>query len=434
VWHSYNFFDTDLKVSWSPHPAHASPVDTNGTVEYGCGAEGAHFDPFKDIDGKAYNLSKGARNVGTDAEASYVDPSKDVDGKAFNLGKGARVVGSSDAASSDPASNGNVQSSPFGKGNASTSNGNAQSPPFGKGKDNASTSNGNVQSSPFGNASSFSAGDSTFTLVVKQHESHKIQQFAPPSSMLDPLLQWKFTLDYLGKVGDACHLIDAELSKLKSAKDRLLALAVPAWSVKKQLAAKIPNLPQAAQVCAPPNPDAVFGLARSFIYSPEDSAAFDVIVEKALQAIRDSVADAEMSVPSQPPEPNIRASFSQGNIDLGGPTPAVFPISSDDEELRPEKLDFEGASGVFDHPEAPDMARVEPSTCIGKRLFGKQAHEQVKPPRSRSRSPGSDGPGIASSGSSLSADSGKMLTKNQKKKLREKASKVRKTSGAAASS
>jgi len=197
-----------------------------------CGAEGAHFDPFKDIDGKAYNLSKGARNVGTDAEASYVDPSKDVDGKAFNLGKGARVVGSSDAASSDPASNGNVQSSPFGKGNASTSNGNAQSPPFGKGKDNASTSNGNVQSSPFGNASSFSAGDSTFTLVVKQHESHKIPQFVPPSSMLDPLLQWKFTLDYLGKVGDACHFIDAELSKLKSAKDKLLALAVPAWSVK----------------------------------------------------------------------------------------------------------------------------------------------------------------------------------------------------------
>jgi hypothetical protein len=414
------------------HPAHAPPVDTNGSDEFGWGAEGAHVDPFKDIDGKAYNLGKGAHVAGTDADASYVDPSKDTDGKAFNLGKGACAVGSSDVASSYPASNGNVQSSPFGKGNASTSNGNAQSLPFGKGKDNASTSNGNVQSSPFGNAPNtngtekasssasgmFGAGDATFTIVVKQHDSHKLPQFVPPSSMLDPLLQWKCTLDYLGKVGDACHLIDAELSKLKSAKDRLLALAVPAWSVKKQLAAKIPNLPQAAQVCAPPNPDAVFGLARSFIYSPEDSAAFDIIVEKALQAIRDSDADAEMSAPSQPPEP----------------TPAVFPISSDDDDLQPEKLDFEGASGVFDHPEAPDMARVEPSTCIGKRLFGKQAHEQVKPPRSRSRSPGSDGPGIASSGSSLSADSGKMLTKNQKKKLREKASKVRKTSGAAASS
>ena len=187
------------------------------------------------------------------------------------------------------------------------------------------------------------------------------------------------------------------------------------------MAAKIPNLPQSAQVCAPPNPDAVFGLARSFIYSQEDSTAFDITVE-ALQAIRGSNVDAEMSAPSQPPEPNIRASFSQGNIDQGGSTPAVFPISSDDEELRPEKLDFEGASGVFDHPEAPAMAGVEPSTCIGKRLFGKQAHEQVKPPRSRSRSPGSDGPGIASSGSSLSADSCKMLTKNQKKKLRANAS------------
>ena len=382
------------------HPFHASPVDSNGT----------------------------------DAEASHVDPFKDIDGKAYNLSKGARVVDSSEV-TSDPALNGNVQSSPFGKGNATTFNGNVQSPPFGKGKGNAPTSNGNVQSSPFGNTSSsfaantkgtdkasssasgmFGPGDSTFTLVVKQNESHKIPQFVPPSSMLDPLLQWKFTLDYLGKVGDACHYIDAELSKLKSAKDKLLALAVPAWSVKKHLAAVIPNLPLSAQACAPPNPDAVFGLARSFIYSPEDATAFDIIVEKALQAIQDSTVDAEMNVPPSTPVPVV--------------TPGVHTISSDDELLPPQRLDYEGASGVFDHPEASDIAGPTSTAGIGKRLFGKQTFEQVKPPRSRSRSPGSDQPPFLappSSGSSLSADSRKMLTKNQKKKIREKASKVRKT-------
>jgi hypothetical protein len=221
-------------------------------------------------------------------------------------------------------------------------------------------------------------------------------------------------MDYLGKIGDACHYIDAELTKLKSAKARLLALAVPAWSLKKQLVSKIPNLPASAQACAPPNPDAVFGLARSYIYSPEDACAFDIIVEKAFQALHDSVVDAEMGAPTSPP------------VAFGDVTPMARAAVSDDEDPAPEKLDFEGASGVFDHAEASDTAGVESSTGIGKRLFGKQPRA-VRPPRSRSRSVGSEAPDIASSGSSMSADSRKLLTKNQKKKLRANASKVRKT-------
>ena len=222
-------------------------------------------------------------------------------------------------------------------------------------------------------------------------------------------------MDYLGKVGDACHYIDAVLTKLKSAKSRLLALAVPAWSLKKQLASNIANLPPSAQACAPPNPDAVFGLARSFIYSPEDACAFDIIVEKALQAIHDPAVDAEMDAPTSTP------------VAFGDATPMAHTAASDDEDLPPEKLDFEGASGVIDHPEASDIAGIESSAGNGKRLFGKQPRDTVRPPRSRSRSVGPDAPDIASSGSSMSADSRKLLTKNQKKKLRANASKVRKT-------
>ena len=139
-----------------------------------------------------------------------------------------------------------------------------------------------------------------------------------------------------------------------------------------------------------------------------------------------------MNIPSPTPVPNMKASFSQGQVNLGDVTPGVFPFSSDDEGLEPQRLDYEGASGVIGHPVAPDIAGFDSTAGIGKRLFGKQIFEQVRPPRSRSRSLGSDLPGTASSGSSLSADSRKMLTKNQKKKLHEKASKVRKTDSEAA--
>jgi len=127
----------------------------------------------------------------------------------------------------------------------------------------------------------------------------------------------------------------------------------------------------------------------------------------------------------------MKASYSQGQVNHGGVTPGVFPFSSDDEVLEPQRLDYEGASGVIDHPVAPDNAGIDTTAGIGKRLFCKQTFEQVRPPRSRSRSPGSDLPGLASSGSSISVDSRKMLTKNQRKKLRETASKARKTNGAA---
>ena len=177
------------------------------------------------------------------------------------------------------------------------------------------------------------------------------------------------------------------------------------------MAANIPNLPLSAQACARPNPDAVFGLARSFIYSPEDTTAFDIIVDNALQAIQDSKVDAEMDVPPSAHVPDV--------------TPVVHTISSEDELLAPQQLDYEGASGVITPTTAGPTTAV-----IGRRLFGKQSFEQVRPPRSRSRSPGSDQPPFLappSSGSSISADSRKMLTKNQKKKIRDKASKVRKT-------
>ena len=145
----------------------------------------------------------------------------------------------------------------------------------------------------------------------------------------------------------------------------MLALAVPAWSLKKQLASKIDNLPASAQACAPPNPDAVFGLARSLIYSPEDVCASDIIAEKALQAIQDSIVDAEMKMESEmnmPPstpttsKPNLSTSFNQGSGNLGEATPLAHKISSDDEDLAPQRFDFEGASGVMDHPEATDPA------------------------------------------------------------------------------
>ena len=131
--------------------------------------------------------------------------------------------------------------------------------------------------------------------------------------------------------------------------------------------------------------------------------------------MHDSAVDAEMGAPTSPP------------VAFGDVTPMAPAAVSDDEDLPPEKLDFEGASGVIDHPEASDIAGIESSAGIGKRLFGKQPSDKVRPPRSRSRSVGSDAPGLASSGSSMSADSRKLLTKNQKKKLRANASKVRKT-------
>ena len=118
----------------------------------------------------------------------------------------------------------------------------------------------------------------------------------------------------------------------------------------------------------------------------------------------------------------MRASFSQGRVKHGDATPVAHTILSDDEVLAPERLDFEGASGVFDHQEAPcaaaDLSDTDKALHIGRRLFGKQ---RVQPPRSRSRSVASEDPGDVSEGSSFSADSCKMLTKNQKKKIREKA-------------
>ena len=173
---------------------------------------------------------------GTDADASPDDPFKNtywsfVDGKVYNIGEGARVVGSSDVASLGPASNNSVQSSCGGFGNGETSFFSKEaSAPFAPSPFAANAnSTGNATSSASG---MFGSGDASFTLFVK-HDSHHIRQFVPPSSSLDPLLQWKATMDYLGKVGDACHYIDAELAKLKAAKSRLLALAVPAWSLTK---------------------------------------------------------------------------------------------------------------------------------------------------------------------------------------------------------
>ena len=57
-------------------------------------------------------------------------------------------------------------------------------------------------------------------------------------------------MQYLGKVGDACHNIDAELLKLEPANNRLLKFAVTGWALKKQLAAATGTPPP------PPPPDA----------------------------------------------------------------------------------------------------------------------------------------------------------------------------------
>ena len=106
-----------------------------------------------------------------------------------------------------------------------------------------------------------------------------------------------------------------------------------------------------------------------------------------------------------------------------GVTPGVTPdpksntfniaASESGEDVAPEKLDFEGGSGIVSG---------------GKRLNGKQAAPlRVKPPRSRSRSDPDDIDDPEADLSADSLDSRQMLTKNQRKKLREKAAKVRKT-------
>ena len=58
------------------------------------------------------------------------------------------------------------------------------------------------------------------------------------------------------------------------------------------------------------------------------------------------------------------------NIRHGDVTPMKHSITSDtdevdaDEDIGPEHLDFEGASGVFDHPGARSDAAVHPPQIV----------------------------------------------------------------------
>ena len=247
------------------------------------------------------------------------------DDAPYNVGKGSGNV------SGNGNGNGNgSQSSPFGNSNAS---------PFGS---------GNVDSGMFG------SGDSSFTFYVKQNDSHILRQFQAPAPTIDPLLQWKTTLEYLSKIGDACRNVDSGLTKLKDAKARLIKLAVPAWAHKKKLSTEIKNLPAAAIACHSPSPAAVFDLAKSFISSADDASTFDMITDKVLQAIHDAELEREddMDLGPAPATPTTSKPHVPDCVTPGltpQPKSKNFNIAASEsgEDAAPEKLDFEGGSGML---------------------------------------------------------------------------------------